>query len=355
MTVKESRTLKLQVSYREHCPLDIKKELFHSKKSYSRSTSSNTATFHLTSSRSTASNSSSNSNSSSSSSSSSNSSRPLSLRRRNISDRRISTPIMVSPFKSPSLSPQPDLLCKMKRGPLEEKLTSSHFVGSQTFEKMRSMVDHSRKIEFSSCFDRYKNTKKYLGGTRRGSQASDHSIRTVDVWLSSLFMPLCNTLLGWRGSQGIHEVYWNKARTQDISSFFSLWSKAGCKLCWFNALLARFSYRSSLFPTLEIFITCCHPIRIWYHRLLHFKRSSNPYAWRMTLYDPFVFEEDLLSCQLQPSKRMMTTIHYCLEWVSLATMYRCRAFNSLSDISLFYDQEKEKKMYKNQIGKPPKK
>lgn len=88
---------------------------------------------------------------------------------------------MVSPFKSPSLSPQPDLLCKMKRGPLEEKLTSSHFVGSQTFEKMRSMVDHSRKIEFSSCFDRYKNTKKYLGGTRRGSQASDHSIRTVDV------------------------------------------------------------------------------------------------------------------------------------------------------------------------------
>ncbi|CAO3666720.1 unnamed protein product [Rhizopus microsporus] len=154
-------TLKLQVSYREHCPLDIKKELFHSKKSYSRSTSSNTATFHLTSSRSTASNSSSNSNSSSSSSSS-NSSRPPSLRRRNISDRRISTPIMVSPFKSPSLSPQPDLLC------------------SQTFEKMRSMVDHSRKIEFSSCFDRYKNTKKYLGGTRRGSQASDHSIRTVD-------------------------------------------------------------------------------------------------------------------------------------------------------------------------------
>lgn len=180
--MKESRTLKLQVSYREHCPLDIKKELFHSKKSYSRSTSSNTATFHLTSSRSTASNSSSNSNSSSSSSSSSNSSRPLSLRRRNISDRRISTPIMVSPFKSPSLSPQPDLLCKMKRiGPLEEKLTDSHFVGSQTFEKMRSMVDHSRKIEFSSCFDRYKNTKKYLGGTRRGSQASDHSIRTVDV------------------------------------------------------------------------------------------------------------------------------------------------------------------------------
>jgi hypothetical protein len=52
---------------------------------------------------------------------------------------------------------------------------------------------------------------------------------------------------------------------------------------------------------------------------------------------------------------MMTTIHYCLEWASLATMYRCRAFNSLSDISLFYDQEKEKKMYKNQIGKPPKK
>ncbi|PHZ14833.1 uncharacterized protein RHIMIDRAFT_106709 [Rhizopus microsporus ATCC 52813] len=69
---------------------------------------------------------------------------------------------MVSPFKSSSLSPQPDLLC------------------SQAFEKMRGMVDHSRKIEFSSCFDRYKNTKKYLGGTRRGSQASDHSIRTVD-------------------------------------------------------------------------------------------------------------------------------------------------------------------------------